>query len=89
MKCWEKFLTPEVEVDDKYNETYLTYQCDINHKAIKVYYGNDEKLNHRYISNIAMAALPVCLSCTRRQQDGHSDNNRLENKGPLCQFYTP
>lgn len=81
MECWEKFLTPEVEEDEEYNETHLTYRCDIKHKMIKVYYGNGDKITPRHISNIAMASLPLCLSCTQRQQDGHNDNSRAKDTG--------
>ncbi len=81
MTCWEKFLTPQVEIDEEFNETHLTYQCSINHKIMRVYYNNDDKLEHQYVSNIAKAVLPVCLSCTRRQQDVHNGTNHSEDIG--------
>ena len=81
MECWEKFLTPKVEVDEEYRETRLTFQCDIRRKMIKIYYGEEDRIMPQCFSNVAMAVFPLCLSCAQRQSNGHSDSNRSEDIG--------
>ena len=74
-KCWDKFLTPEIEARGD-GITYVTLTCDIAGKQLSLYYEKTDIFKPEYTTTIAKAIFPICLECEKRSSTYDSADSK-------------